>query len=537
MEENFKGEAYIIRKFTCLLVIMALMAAPCTAFGADYFNLGMKQGDIIMRWADFQEHLTELKKLNNPAVKVYALTDLYDPVWLTHEEVANNGTITVVDKEFTMKTAGLQKRDLNVIKLGTGEKVVWVQAQIHGNEKHTTLGLMKFIWEYASDPAYAAQFKDLTIYAIPMYNPDGSILAQRGTDVYNDAGVRTNANLDLNRDWKVNLLGEGQAFVASESRAFYRLYCDLQPDFAYDLHHQGAKTTTANCVRTADCNKEYPTVSRACTGSFGTSVAADHNVAKAVLGGKHNSQVKAMQKYIFEETKDDLIAAYNASGSSYTNYVMDFYSYIEIFGGVISGMYLGINYCGLNPYHYSTPTAFLESELGTSNNTTVIGERNMAIVEQNFLVVQALAKGLQTNKYLNDPYYEASYWSIPHGTAGHGETPGSRDYNTTSYNQLVNGTYVHPVTGETMNMEKFFSYLEPTLLDTWPGAAVEKLDGSKNKLTVTVYDKYSDKSVKSISESFTIDNNAVGTYVIGDYIVYVNTRDTQVREVYFTDHD
>ena len=60
---------------------------------------------------------------------------------------------------------------------------------------------------------------------------------------------------------------------------------------------------------------------------------------------------------------------------------------------------------------------------------------------------------------------------------------------------------------------------------------VEKLSGNKNKLTVTVVEDYSDGSVRIYEETFSIDNNAAGTYQVGPYYqVFVDTKgNTQIR--------
>ena len=64
-----------------------------------------------------------------------------------------------------------------------------------------------------------------------------------------------------------------------------------------------------------------------------------------------------------------------------------------------------------------------------------------------------------------------------------------------------------------------------------PSASVEKLSGNKNSLTVTVTETYADGSKKNAVKTFSIDNNAAGTYEVGGYSVYVDTKgNTQVRD-------
>ena len=66
-----------------------------------------------------------------------------------------------------------------------------------------------------------------------------------------------------------------------------------------------------------------------------------------------------------------------------------------------------------------------------------------------------------------------------------------------------------------------------------PTASVEKLKGNQNELTVKVTETYLDGSTKVFSKVFTIDNNAIGTYKVGEYKVYVDTKgNVQIRECY-----
>ena len=65
-----------------------------------------------------------------------------------------------------------------------------------------------------------------------------------------------------------------------------------------------------------------------------------------------------------------------------------------------------------------------------------------------------------------------------------------------------------------------------------PFAVVEKLNGNKNNLTVTVVETY-ERGIVQFQETFSINNNAADTYAVGNYIVYVDTKgNDQIRECY-----
>ncbi|MCL1875552.1 MAG: hypothetical protein FWF87_04770 [Synergistaceae bacterium] len=62
-------------------------------------------------------------------------------------------------------------------------------------------------------------------------------------------------------------------------------------------------------------------------------------------------------------------------------------------------------------------------------------------------------------------------------------------------------------------------------------AKVEKLNGNQNKLTIFVTELYNDHEVEYVPVTFMINNNAAGTYKVGPYNVYVDTKgNTQIRE-------
>ena len=82
------------------------------------------------------------------------------------------------------------------------------------------------------------------------------------------------------------------------------------------------------------------------------------------------------------------------------------------------------------------------------------------------------------------------------------------------------------------------SEIEPVyeLIGAVPSASVKQLNGSTNDLTVTVTETFSNGidgyDVPTVI-TFSIKNNAAGTYDVGGYKVYVDTKgNTQVRECY-----
>lgn len=134
-------------------------------------------------------------------------------------ERTSRGTVTV-------ESAGQsgEGRELLYATVGTGPTTVWVQARIHGNELHSTEAVLQILDLLDSGNPTARTIRDnLTVVIIPMYNPDGA-----------EANIRqstTPTRIDLNRDW--------ENFAQPESVAFWKLWRDVAPELALDLHHMG----------------------------------------------------------------------------------------------------------------------------------------------------------------------------------------------------------------------------------------------------------------------------------------------------------
>ena len=90
----------------------------------------------------------------------------------------------------------------------------------HGDEPVNTEAVLNVLDRLAdgSDPQAAGELKKVTVYIIPMVNPDGA-----------DADTRDNANdADLNRDWGI--------FHNPETRAVYGAYLAIRPQMVLDMH-------------------------------------------------------------------------------------------------------------------------------------------------------------------------------------------------------------------------------------------------------------------------------------------------------------
>ena len=110
----------------------------------------------------------------------------------------------------------------------------------HGDEPASTeavLSLLRRITD-GGDPALRALLRRVTLYVVPMVNPDGAT-----------AGTRVNGiGADLNRDWGL--------FSQPETRAVAHAVALLRPNIVLDAHNwDGGDHYNANCVEvTRDTN-------------------------------------------------------------------------------------------------------------------------------------------------------------------------------------------------------------------------------------------------------------------------------------------
>ncbi|WP_221566857.1 M14 family zinc carboxypeptidase [Alkalihalobacillus sp. TS-13] len=290
---------------------------------------------------------------------------------LHHLEQKSDGKIEVSTLDDYGTTE--QGRSIYTAKVGNGDTKVWIQAQIHGDEKLTTEAVMQLLKTLGSsgNPDVKTLLDELTLYVIPMYNPDGSIMNKRETLLMDENGepVNDSAYVDLNRDWTLH------GFEAKESEVVYAYWADIKPDFAIDLHHQGFKTV-------------YGT-NEATSFSLGISLAPDGPTLPRLKDGYYNEVTKQMQAYVYDKLTSygyTHIDQYQVGGD-------DAKYYIDIKGGVVSAMMLGLNYNNLNPEGHSNPAIFFETK-GNTREGSLGQKSNGYLTKQNYLALKELLSGI-----------------------------------------------------------------------------------------------------------------------------------------------
>jgi hypothetical protein len=289
---------------------------------------------------------------------------------------------------FTLAEAGTevstseQGRDLYVATVGDGDEHVWLQGRIHGNEPYGTESLLAVLKEMGTNgsPDWTLLRETYTFHVIPMYNPDGSELNIRQTILQDGSEQR----IDLNRDWGVG------KFAAAESEAFYEYWTMVDPAFAVDIHHQGLK-------------REYGTGDEV-TLSLGISLAPGGPTLPGVEGGAYDVLTRQMHVHVYDELQK----------AGYVN--MDRYQVggsleIDIKGGVVSAMMLGLDHEGLNPEGHSNPAIFFETSGNTSDGSLGQKARGKSI-QQNIVALTELLTGMATGEVQQE---DPERWEeIPH---------------------------------------------------------------------------------------------------------------------------
>jgi hypothetical protein len=137
-------------------------------------------------------------------------------------------------------------RSIRAVTFGEGKTTVLLWSQMHGDESTATMALadiFRFLTEAQNDSLRERLRHQLTVVFVPMLNPDGAELFQRG----NAAGI------DINRD--------ARRLATPEARTLKALHDRLHPAFGFNLHDQNARTLAGERGKPAAIALEAPAFS------------------------------------------------------------------------------------------------------------------------------------------------------------------------------------------------------------------------------------------------------------------------------------
>ena len=154
-----------------------------------------------------------------------------------YEDIAP--TIKTLSLPFEVKTIGesIEGRAIYLVKIGRGKTKVLLWSQMHGDESTATMALMD-IFNFFQAQDQLSEYKNtildsLTLYFIPMLNPDGA-----------DKFRRRNAlNIDLNRD--------ALRLQTPEGKILKKIRDDIEADWGFNLHDQSRYYSVGTTNRTA----------------------------------------------------------------------------------------------------------------------------------------------------------------------------------------------------------------------------------------------------------------------------------------------
>ena len=143
------------------------------------------------------------------------------------------------DKIFDVSNQGesYSGRDINLITTGKGEKKIFMWSQMHGDESTATMALFD-IFNFLSgsdgfDSVRQKMFNNVSLYFLPMVNPDGAEEFKRGNYL----------DIDINRD--------AIRMQSPEGKILRNTFDMIEADFGFNLHDQNIRYTAGNSYKTA----------------------------------------------------------------------------------------------------------------------------------------------------------------------------------------------------------------------------------------------------------------------------------------------
>lgn len=162
----------------------------------------------------------------------------------------------------------IEGRDIYLISLGTGKTKVFLWSQMHGDEPTATAALFDIFNFFLDENAFPELKKfllsNLSIYIIPMVNPDGAAEFQR----------RNIVEIDLNRD----VIRQ----QTPEAKILKNVFDSLKVDFGFNLHDQGRDYSAGNSTNPASISFLAP------SPDYEKSITAPREKAMKLIGNMVN---------------------------------------------------------------------------------------------------------------------------------------------------------------------------------------------------------------------------------------------------------
>ncbi len=176
---------------------------------------------------------------SNLANNLYYQYENYKEDSLNKRRIKHKDILPLINKlknneMFSVQKAGesYELRDIYLIKAGSGKIRVFLWSQMHGDEPTATMALFD-IFNFLQKNDEFNWFRKkilghLSLYFIPMVNPDGAERYQR----------RNALEIDINRD--------AIRFETPEARLLLNVFDSIKPDFGFNLHDQSSRYSVGN---------------------------------------------------------------------------------------------------------------------------------------------------------------------------------------------------------------------------------------------------------------------------------------------------
>lgn len=176
------------------------------------------------------------------AKELFNTHEKYKETSITQRRFKHKDIIPLIQQlkpPFEVKEIGtsMEGREIFLIKIGNGKTKVLLWSQMHGDESTATMALFDIFNILGQKEDFKdwkkGILKELTIYFIPMLNPDGAERFQR----------RTAFNVDLNRD--------ALRLQTPEAKILKKVRDEIEADWGFNLHDQSRYYSVGNTNKTA----------------------------------------------------------------------------------------------------------------------------------------------------------------------------------------------------------------------------------------------------------------------------------------------
>lgn len=163
--------------------------------------------------------------------KLYNAYEQFEESSFTKQRFKHNDILSLIDdlkknEMYKVEKRGesFEGREVYLIKFGNGAKKVFLWSQMHGDESTATMALFDMFNFFNAEGEFEEYKKKIlegvTIYIMPMVNPDGAELFTR----------RNALDIDINRD--------AVRLQSPESQILMNAFKDIGADFGFNLHDQ-----------------------------------------------------------------------------------------------------------------------------------------------------------------------------------------------------------------------------------------------------------------------------------------------------------